>query len=126
MNIQIHETAIIDNGAQIGKGSRVWHWAHVCAGAKIGKASRKGGWEATYRYQDLEADAVVGLLSDSNFAGGGTDGKGHSLAGAYGINNQWKVALTWFINNEAGEKNLADLGGALNYDRIIFDTAFKF
>lgn len=32
-----HETAVIDPGAQIGDGSRVWHWVHVCGGAKIGK-----------------------------------------------------------------------------------------
>jgi UDP-2-acetamido-3-amino-2,3-dideoxy-glucuronate N-acetyltransferase len=31
-----HETAIIDDGAQVGADSRVWHWAHVCSGAKIG------------------------------------------------------------------------------------------
>lgn len=31
-----HDTAIIDEGAQIGKGSKIWHWAHVCSGAKIG------------------------------------------------------------------------------------------
>ncbi len=31
-----HETAIIDDGATIGEGSKVWHWAHICAGAKIG------------------------------------------------------------------------------------------
>lgn len=37
MNIQIHPSAIVDQGAQIGEGSRVWHFAHVCAGAKIGK-----------------------------------------------------------------------------------------
>lgn len=37
MNYQVHETAIIDDGAQIGEGSRIWHWAHVCAGAKIGQ-----------------------------------------------------------------------------------------
>lgn len=35
-NIFIHPTAIIDEGAQIGAGSRVWHWAHVCGGARIG------------------------------------------------------------------------------------------
>jgi UDP-2-acetamido-3-amino-2,3-dideoxy-glucuronate N-acetyltransferase len=34
--IFIHETAIIDAGAQIGEGTRIWHWVHVCAGAKIG------------------------------------------------------------------------------------------
>lgn len=31
-----HESAIIDEGAMIGNGSKVWHWVHVCGGAKIG------------------------------------------------------------------------------------------
>lgn len=31
-----HESAIVDAGAKIGAGSRVWHFAHVCAGAVIG------------------------------------------------------------------------------------------
>jgi len=34
---QIHVTAIVDPGAQIGEGSRIWHWVHVCAGARIGR-----------------------------------------------------------------------------------------
>ena len=32
-----HESAIVDKGAQIGQGSRVWHFVHVCGGAKIGE-----------------------------------------------------------------------------------------
>ena len=36
MAVSIHSSAIVDEGAQIGDGSRVWHFAHVCAGAKIG------------------------------------------------------------------------------------------
>lgn len=36
MTITIHPSAIVDEGAQIGAGSRVWHFAHVCAGAQIG------------------------------------------------------------------------------------------
>lgn len=31
-----HETAIIDAGAQIGAGSRIWHFSHVMSGAQIG------------------------------------------------------------------------------------------
>lgn len=31
------ESAIIDAGAQIGDGTRIWHWVHICAGARIGK-----------------------------------------------------------------------------------------
>lgn len=34
--MSIHPTAIVDNGAKIGVGTRIWHWVHVCAGAKIG------------------------------------------------------------------------------------------
>jgi len=35
--LEIHPSAIVDPGAQIGSGSRVWHFVHVCSGAKIGK-----------------------------------------------------------------------------------------
>lgn len=37
MPVQIHPSAIVDEGAQIGEGSRVWHFVHICGGAKIGK-----------------------------------------------------------------------------------------
>lgn len=36
-NFYAHDSAIVDEGAQIGEGSRVWHFVHVCSGAKIGK-----------------------------------------------------------------------------------------
>lgn len=37
MNYTVHDTAIIDQGAVIGDGTRIWHWAHICGGAEIGK-----------------------------------------------------------------------------------------
>lgn len=37
-----HPSAIIDEGAQIGPGSRVWHFVHVCAGARIGSGVSLG------------------------------------------------------------------------------------
>lgn len=42
MSVTIHPTAIVDEGAQIGEGSRVWHWVHVCGAAKIGKGVSLG------------------------------------------------------------------------------------
>lgn len=36
MSVIIHPTAIVDDGAQIGEETRIWHWVHVCAGARIG------------------------------------------------------------------------------------------
>lgn len=37
-----HPTAIVDAGAQIGAGTRIWHWVHISAGARIGKACSFG------------------------------------------------------------------------------------
>lgn len=31
-----HESAVIDDGAKIGCGCRVWHFTHICGGAQIG------------------------------------------------------------------------------------------
>lgn len=42
MSGQIHPTAIVDDGAQIGEGTRVWHWVHVSSGARIGKGCSLG------------------------------------------------------------------------------------
>ncbi len=32
-----HETAIIDDGAEIGAGTKIWHFAHIFGGARIGE-----------------------------------------------------------------------------------------
>lgn len=96
------------------------------AGVQLGKVSGEGTWEIAYQWEDLEADAAFGLLTDSDFAGGGTDGRGSRLSGAYGINKQWNLAFTWFIDNKAGEKAFKDEGGAVEYNRFMIDTNFKY
>ena len=37
MSYFAHRSAIVDEGAEIGTGSRIWHFVHVCAGARIGR-----------------------------------------------------------------------------------------
>jgi UDP-2-acetamido-3-amino-2,3-dideoxy-glucuronate N-acetyltransferase len=37
LDYKAHPSAIIDQGAEIGSGTLIWHWVHVCAGARIGK-----------------------------------------------------------------------------------------
>jgi len=37
MDYYKHPSAIVDDGAEIGEGSRVWHFVHICGGARIGK-----------------------------------------------------------------------------------------
>ncbi len=37
MSYFAHFSAIIDDGAQIGDSSRIWHFVHICGGARIGQ-----------------------------------------------------------------------------------------
>ena len=38
----IHPSAIVDAGAQLGDGCRVWHWVHISGGARIGRGCSFG------------------------------------------------------------------------------------
>jgi UDP-2-acetamido-3-amino-2,3-dideoxy-glucuronate N-acetyltransferase len=42
MGFTAHPSAIIDDGAKIGEGTRIWHWVHICGGARIGSACSFG------------------------------------------------------------------------------------
>lgn len=37
MTVSIHSSAIVDEGADIGSGTRIWHFTHVCSGAVLGR-----------------------------------------------------------------------------------------
>ncbi|MCF7955353.1 MAG: putative porin [Phycisphaerae bacterium] len=89
-------------------------------GAKYNKAKKPGTWEASYNYRDVEADAVVGGLCDSDFIGGGTDGKGHVLGFKYQLAENTQAALHYFIN----EKNASTTGD--NFNLLQADLIFKF
>jgi len=91
-------------------------------GLSLGKAKNRGDWEIGYMYEDLEADAVYGTLSDSDFGGGGTDVKGHKFKVAYGISKNTKLGLTYF-NNEYGDFTK---GEEIDFDRVQVDLATKF
>jgi UDP-2-acetamido-3-amino-2,3-dideoxy-glucuronate N-acetyltransferase len=38
MTYTVHPSAIVDEGAQIGDGSRIWHFVHICSHARVGKS----------------------------------------------------------------------------------------
>ena len=50
----VHPSAIVDDGATLGAGTHVWHFAHVCAGARIGDRCSLG--QGTY----VGNDVVIG------------------------------------------------------------------
>ena len=39
---QVHETAVVDNGADVGAGTKIWHYSHVMSGARIGEGCSLG------------------------------------------------------------------------------------
>ncbi len=92
-------------------------------GAKLGSARKQGSWQLQYQYQELEADATFALVTDSDFMGGGTDGKGHKIGAAYALQSNWTLGFTYFD----GEKCFDDIKcEARDYDRLMVDTKFKY
>jgi hypothetical protein len=92
-------------------------------GAKLGKAKKQGSWQVQYQYEELEADATFGLLTDSDFMGGGTDGKGHKIGGAYALADQWTLGLTYFDGDKCFDNIKCD---KRDYQRLQLDTQFKY
>lgn len=95
-------------------------------GGRLGKAKKRGSWQASYVYQDLEADAVLGLLADSDFAGGGTDSKGHKFGGAYALTDQAKVKLTYFLTERQDTNGVENGGEEFDVDTLQLDFEFKY
>lgn len=91
-------------------------------GAAIGKAKNPRTYELAYTYAELEKDAVMGALTDSDRWGGGTDGKGHKIGGKYQINNNLQLGASYFINDKA----ISDATKATDYNRVQVDLVASF
>ena len=42
MDYFVHESSYVDGGAEIGKGTKIWHFSHILGGAKIGEYCNLG------------------------------------------------------------------------------------
>ena len=90
-------------------------------GASFGQVAKRGDWRFGYAYQDLEADAVIGTFTDSDFAGGGTDGKGHVVELNYGFRDRLVFGLKYFLNERG-----AATGNEHDYNRLQADVVFNY
>lgn len=90
-------------------------------GASFGDLDAARDWEFSLTYEDLPADAVLGLLTDSDFGGGGTDAKGYILNGAYAFHKSWNAMFTYFIN----DINI-DTNNPMSFNRLQLDLNFKY
>ena len=93
----------------------------IALGARWRDAGEPGTWEVAWVYEDLEADAVIANFTDSDFAGGGTDGRGHVFRGVYAFRDNVDFTGTLFLN-ERGEA----AGNERDYDRLQLDINFRF
>lgn len=90
-------------------------------GVRIGKTAEPGTWQASWAWQELEADAVIDTFTDSDFGNGGTDARGHTIKAAYALKDNLTVGGTLFVN----EIDLAS-GTPSDYTRLQLDLNFSF
>jgi hypothetical protein len=92
------------------------------AGFSIGKAKKQGDWQISYHYRKVEKDSVLGVFSDSDFKGGGTDGKGHIARFKYAVSKKSYFALSLLDN----ETSVSSSSSSKKYQRAKIDFGFKF
>jgi hypothetical protein len=90
-------------------------------GVSLGKAKIPGTFEVGYSYTELEKDATVGMWTDSDRWGGGTDGKGHKLYAKYQVMKNLQLGAAYFKD----DKGIAS-GKATDYDRLQLDLVAAF
>jgi type II secretory pathway pseudopilin PulG len=87
-------------------------------GLVLNKAKAAGSWQFGYYYRDVEPDAVVGGLNDSDFIDGGTDGRGHVFGYKYQWTKNVQSAVTYFDNDKGHNRD--------DFKRLQLDLIFKF
>jgi hypothetical protein len=86
---------------------------------EIGKVKEPGSWKLRYNFRRIESDAVVGIFADSDFIGGGSDGRGHEINAELGVLDKTSIAVTYF-NNKKG------LQAKQDFQRFQLDIKVKF
>jgi len=90
-------------------------------GVSLGKAKNPGTFEVGYSYAELQKDATIGMWTDSDRWGGGTDGKGSKVYAKYQLMKNLQLGATYFTD----DKGIAS-GKPTNYDRLMVDLQATF
>ena len=96
-------------------------------GAQLGKVKKAGSWQIKAYYEELETNATLALLSNSDFGGGGTNGKGPVFSGGYGITDNVSLGLTYYMV-EKNSDGRAEINNGEDFDinSLQADIKFKF
>jgi hypothetical protein len=90
-------------------------------GIAAGKADARGTGQITWSWRHTEADSLVGIFTDSDFAGGTTDSRGHVVRAEYALSTRFVLGGT-FVRSKTGARSDAPRG----YDRVMLDMEFRF
>lgn len=88
-------------------------------GVTFGHAKNPGDWEVSVVNQKSEANALSGVWTDSDFAGGAVAHDGLALRGAYALADGWKVRGAYY-DAEVGAVRAVDT------KRLMFDLVYSF
>ncbi len=91
-------------------------------GMVLNKAKDPGSWQVGYEYRDVEADAVVGGFSDSDFIDGGAGGKGHRFSLAYQLAKNVQAVLSYYL----AERHDNAIYNGENMNLLEADLVIKF
>jgi hypothetical protein len=114
--VSIYGDYVTNTASQVKEGTG---WL---MGTTLNKCKAPGSWEFSYDYRDLEKDAVVGTFSDSDFIGGGTNGKGHRFGVTYQLAKNTQAGVSYFMN----DKYNTTTKDYDNYNRLQMDVMVKF
>lgn len=88
-------------------------------GATVQYGKGRNHFKVYGNYREVEANAVVGVFTDSDFRGGGTDGNGFEIGAGYGVTDKVSLGLAYFLNNKGIEEEV-------EYKRLQADLKMKF
>jgi len=90
-------------------------------GARLNKAKDPGTWEFSYDYRELDADAVVGGFTESDFVDSKTNSRGHRFVFAYQLAKNLQSGLTYYHAEDTGNN-----ARNMDYRRLLADLILKF
>ena len=83
------------------------------------EVTRAGEWQLFSSYKHVDRDAVLDAFTDSDFRMGGTDAKGYTIGGSYGVGRNTAAGLRWMSGDSVS-------GAPLSIDLLQLDLLVRF
>lgn len=91
-------------------------------GVQYGQLKEPSSWSISIDYREVEADSVIGILTDSDSSGGGTDVRSLRTVIGYQVGKNASLALAHFN----GQRAISSTVFTPDYRRTMLDFNFEF